>query len=379
MSKRFLVVFLVILCAMSAFCGGGKEEKKENVVNTNNTVETKTEVVPISTSSSSAADVELVSKVSITKRALDDKVKMYTDAGIQVDPKDVLEDMINSELFNQLMVKENIDVDSAFTNYVVNAASYYASQYGVIFEAAEDIDNFFASLGTTTLAFADSLRGDFQNAIISQYVTEKYADDFANIPAVTDEDINAFYDSNKNMLANSEKVKIAHIFFAVTDPANDASVKSTADSVASQLKNGTLTFEKAVSTYSQDGSNNEDGGVLGYVNKEETELEKTLGVYTSEYHKQLFTEDTYNKLFSYDEGEVSDVLKSSAGYHIFKVIKHNGEKRLGLTDKVYPEATGTVYDFCKSYLAEAYQNATLNACCAKLIESLRAEAKITVY
>lgn len=376
MSKKILVVFLILLCAMSAFCGGGKE-KKENVVN--NTTDTSSEVTAITTSSSSAADVELVSKVSITKRALEDKVKMYTDAGIQVDAKDVLEDMINSELFNQLMIKENIDVDAAFTNYVVNAASYYASQYGVTFEAPEDIDNFFASLGTTTLAFADSLRGDFQNAIISQYVTEKYADDFANIPAVTDEDISAFYDSNKDMLANSEKVKIAHVFFAVTDPANDSSVKSTAESVAKQLKNGTLTFEKAVSTYSQDGSNNEDGGVLGWVNKEETELEKTLGVYTSEYHKQLFTEDTYNKLFSFDEGEVSGVLKSSAGYHIFKVIKHNGAKRLGLADKVYPEATGTVYDFCKSYLAEAYQNATLNACCAKLIDSLRAEAKITVY
>lgn len=380
MKKTILTVILIVCIAMSAFCGGSNESKKTDntVVNTNATTPAQ-EVTSLQTSSSPAADVELIKKTSISKGKVKESLKAYTDAGLSATEDQILDEMINSELIAQAMERDEINLDEEFSNYVLSAAAYYASQYGITFNSTADVDKFFQALGTTTEVFAKSLEPEFQTAAITQYVETKYADDFENMPEITATDIDDFYNRNIETLANSEKVKIAHVFFSVTDEATESSVKAAAQSVSDQIKAGTLTFEKAVSTYSQDTSNNEDGGVLGWVNQPETMLENAIGAGSSEYHKQLFTEDTYNALFALDEGEISDVLKSAQGYHIFKIIRHVPAKKLALTDKVYPEATGTVSDFCKAYLEEALYEATISASYSNLIDSLRAEAKITRY
>lgn len=380
MKKRFLIVCIMVLCAMAAFCGGDKEksEVKETVINTNTTTPATT-VTEVKTIIGAAADVELVEKKTITKEQVLAKVDAYKAAGVKVDEKTVLDEMINSELLNQSMKKDNVDLDTLFNNYVLSRATEYASQYDVKFETVDDVKNFFIGLGTTLDDFAEYVTGDFETELVLWYVETKLPEVFNNIPEVSVDDINLFYSNNKDQFVSSEKVKIAHIFFPVDDEHTDAQAKSKADSVYQQIQDGSISFEKAVLLYSDDKDSNEANGVLGWMNYKESGFEENIGISTSGLHRQLFTEKTFNKIFELSEGQVSSVLKSEAGYHIVKVIKHNGERILSLTDAVFPEQNLTVSDFCKSYLMQAISVSAYQNAYNQLLSNLRAEAKVKTY
>ena len=379
---------------MSAFCGGDKESskpsekvteiKKENpaaseVVTTVSKPEEAANITVVSSRGNSAADVELYKKSSISRQQLEESLKSYKEAGQNVDEKELLNSLIESELISQSLENDNVDIEALFNNYVLNAATYYASQMGVEFTSQEDVENFLIDNGTTLDDFALSLYGSFQSELIVNYIQSKYADKFENIAKPEIQSVMDFYQDNKDEFKASEKVKIAHIFFYVEDETKQEEAKALATSVYRQIRNGSLTFEKAVSDYTEDEATKENGGILGWVNLEESDFEKTIGIKSSAYHKLLFTEETFNKLFTLEEGQVSAVLESTQGYHIFKLIKHNPEKLLAVTDKVYPDNQATVYDFCENYILEAYSASLLERCYEDFVKDLKAQANIKIY
>ncbi|MDR0268438.1 peptidylprolyl isomerase [Paenibacillus sp.] len=107
---------------------------------------------------------------------------------------------------------------------------------------------------------------------------------------VSDEDIKKFFDENKASFDTPEEVKASHILVAT---------KEEADDILKQLKNG-ADFATLAKEKSKDPGSQPKGGDLGYFPR-------------GKMYKEF--EDAAFKL---KDNELSDVVKTDAGYHIIK-------------------------------------------------------------
>ena len=126
---------------------------------------------------------------------------------------------------------------------------------------------------------------DIKNYLLTLKVMEDYID-------VTDEDVKAYYEENKESFNTEEQVQASHIL--VEDEA-------TANEVIKKLNAGE-DFGELAHEYSTDTVSAEAGGELGY------------------FSKGQMVEEFENAAFAMKVGEVSKTpVKTEHGYHIIKV------------------------------------------------------------
>jgi peptidyl-prolyl cis-trans isomerase C len=116
--------------------------------------------------------------------------------------------------------------------------------------------------------------------------------------AITDADLQKFYDQNKDKLKAGEQVRASHILVKSEPEAQD---------ILGQLKKGG-NFEQLASKYSIDAAKAK-GGDLGWFGK---------GSMIPEFEKVVF---------GMKEGEISGIVKTQFGYHI---IKLTGKRPAGI-------------------------------------------------
>lgn len=109
----------------------------------------------------------------------------------------------------------------------------------------------------------------------------------------TEEDLQKYFEQNRNQFVFPEMRKVAHILVDLLD---------TAKEVLKKLREG-ASFESLAREYSKDTQNAKRGGEVGWIQKGEVLplIEKTA--------------------FSMNSGEVSDPVKTDLGYHIVKVLE----------------------------------------------------------
>lgn len=112
----------------------------------------------------------------------------------------------------------------------------------------------------------------------------------------SDEDALAYYNENKATYTDKAGATIFHIYFG-TDEAS----KAAADEAMAKIKGG-ADFAATAAEYGKDSTATE-GGELGYFAYDTTELYA----------------DFMDKVKPLKEGEISEVVQSTAGYHIIKV------------------------------------------------------------
>ena len=365
--KKFLVAFLIFLTIVSpVFAGGSKEkdEKKEEVITVLPDSE-KSSVTTITTSTTVLATVKLYSETQITKGMVDEYVAAAKEAGQEVTAQAALETLIAQSVYAQFIENEAKKLsDDDLQKYVAQAALSVASQYGINLEA-DQISDFI----TNTLGYSVQ---DFANLVLPQIIaekalTEKYAD-FINeiITNPTEEQIEKTYNDNIDLFKVNESVRVAHIFMPITDNASDNATKlSTMTSIKAKLNAGTLTFEKAVTDYSQDSGSNTNGGVIsGWLEKD-----SALGV-------QYFGEDGVKAIFNLAVGQISNVIEGPSGYHIFKLIAHRDAYTLTINDE-YAEGYTVKQFLTEAILEEFYNQALSIALNDKLLPELMEQATIT--
>jgi len=115
---------------------------------------------------------------------------------------------------------------------------------------------------------------------------------------ITDEEIQTYYDAKKETLMTAEKRKTQHILLPVNDNAEE--VKIEIKKIAERINKGE-DFSEVAKEVSQDPGSAKDGGDLGWVAKGDM--------------VEAFDE----KLFSMNEGDISDPVLSTFGYHIIKL------------------------------------------------------------
>jgi parvulin-like peptidyl-prolyl isomerase len=129
-----------------------------------------------------------------------------------------------------------------------------------------------------------------------------------------------YYQENEDNFIHPEMYQLSHIFIATMDPRHmgkadnpedqkkadrmvqglNADAKTTAQDILEQLKSGADYIELA-KKYSEDKETREEGGALGQVSASSTIPEIATAMQTMKV------------------GEISDLVKSSYGYHILKL------------------------------------------------------------
>ena len=224
--------------------------------------------------------VATVGDSKITKEELYDKL-------VEQGGSNILSQMIDAEIINQEAKKEKIQV----TDEEIDAEmENYMAQYG----GEEMFESVLQQSGLTK----DDLKGD-----IIQYVQiEKLVDSRIS---VTDEEINEYFEENKEKLGQEEQVKASHIL--VED-------EKTAKDLKKQLDDG-ADFAELAKEHSTDPGSAENGGELGFFGK---------GKMVKEFEDVAFAAKV---------DEISEPVKSEKGYHIIKVEEKKEAKEATLEEK----------------------------------------------
>ena len=159
---------------------------------------------------------------------------------------------------------------------------------------------------------------------------------------VTGQQIERSYNDNIQQYSTPEQVRASHILLK-TEGKDDAAVKKQAEDLLAKIKAG-ANFEELAKKNSEDEASAAKGGDLDFFNK---------GAMVPEFDKVAFT---------LQPGQMSDLVKSSYGYHIIKVT----DKRPA-TQKSLAEVRAQIEDQLK------YEQAQTAA--QKLSDQVAAELK----
>jgi peptidyl-prolyl cis-trans isomerase D len=160
-------------------------------------------------------------------------------------------------------------------------------------------------------AFYESHKASYANSVPEKrkvkYAIVETAKSEAGVE-ITQDDLRTYYDQHRAQYQMPEQVKVSHILIKTPLPGPDGKVdekgvaeaQHRAEDLLKQLKGGAK-LEDLAKKYSEDPGSGKQGGSLGWIGKGQTvpEFEKTA--------------------FSLPKGQISDLVKSSYGFHIIRV------------------------------------------------------------
>jgi len=156
-------------------------------------------------------------------------------------------------------------------------------------------------------AFFKQNAGRYKDAIPEtrklSYIALNQTDVPGGAPAVSDQQVQQYYQGHQKDYQVPEEVKVRHILIKVdagADPKVDAAAKQKAEDLLKQIKGG-ADFAALAKANSDDPGSKEQGGELGMIQR---------GVTVPAFEKAAF---------GLEPGQISDVIKTQFGYHIIKV------------------------------------------------------------
>ena len=221
-----------------------------------------------------------------------------------------LETMINKALLNAAVKQEAIEleegaVDGKFKEIEGN------------FPNPEMMDQQLAMAGLTR----ETLRGDIENGLKIEKLLEKK---FADLAAISDEEIADYYKENEARFSRPEEVKASHILLKTapgdTDEAKEEK-KTQLTGIREQLANG-ADFEELAEKHS-DCPSKASGGDLGF------------------FSRGKMVQPFSDAAFGLEVGALSDIVETQFGYHLIKVTDRHDEGLLPL-EKAKDEITTTL-------------------------------------
>lgn len=158
----------------------------------------------------------------------------------------------------------------------------------------------------------DKLRGDVAADIRIRKLLETKT---AAVPAVSEEQITAYYEGNKEMFTLPASVRARHILVKLDQGADEAAktaAKAKIDGIRKQVEEGTVTFEAAATEHSDCPSGKRAAG--------------DLGTFSHGQMVPAFEEAA----FSQEINAVGPVIETPFGYHIIQVTEkaEAGERKL---------------------------------------------------
>ncbi len=160
-------------------------------------------------------------------------------------------------------------------------------------------------------AFYDQHKNSYANSVPEKRKIKYALIDLNKIKdsvQVSHDELQAYYDQHRDQYRTPEQVKVSHILIKTPLPGPDGKVdekgvttaQNRAADLLKQLKSGAK-FEDLAKKYSEDPGSAKEGGSLGWIGKGRT---------VPEFEKAAF---------SLPKGQISDLVKSSYGFHIIRV------------------------------------------------------------
>jgi peptidyl-prolyl cis-trans isomerase D len=177
-------------------------------------------------------------------------------------------------------------------------------------------------------AFYESHKAQYANSIPEKRKVKYAVVDISKAEAavtVTPEELRAYYDQHREQYRTPEQVKVSHILIKTPLPGPDGKVdekgvteaQHRAEDLLKQIRAGAK-FEDLATKYSEDPGSAKQGGSLGWIGRGQT---------VPEFEKAAF---------SLPKGQISDLVKSSYGFHIIRVDDKQ-EAHLKTIDEVKAE------------------------------------------
>jgi peptidyl-prolyl cis-trans isomerase C len=220
--------------------------------------------------------------------------KPLTCAQIANIQKEVVESLIRREILHQESLKAGIKIDKQdITKEIDTIKKQFLS------------DAEYKNELTRRNLSEEVLRAQLErNLFISKYVEQQ----FLKKGKVTDADVKAYYESHLSALKQPLQVRVSHIlvqFDSKSDPARKQEARRKAEKILNDLKDG-KDF-KTIAREQSDGPTRTSGGDLGYIRM--GQLEKQFE----------------SVVFNLKKDEISDVIETNYGYHLFKVTDRKPE------------------------------------------------------
>jgi peptidyl-prolyl cis-trans isomerase D len=160
-------------------------------------------------------------------------------------------------------------------------------------------------------SFYDSHQKNYANSVPEKRKVKYAMIDLAKIQngvQVANDELQSYYNSHRDQYRVAEQAKVSHILIKTPLPGPDGKVdekgvaeaQKRAEDLLKQLKAGAK-FEDLARKYSEDPGSAKEGGSLGWIGKGRT---------VPEFEKAAF---------SLPKGQISDLVKSSYGFHIIRV------------------------------------------------------------
>jgi peptidyl-prolyl cis-trans isomerase D len=183
---------------------------------------------------------------------------------------------------------------------------------------------------------------------------------------VTQADLQAYYDKQRDQYRIPEQVKVSHILIKTPLPGPDGKVdekgvteaQHRAEDLLKQIKGGAK-FEDIAKKYSEDPGSAKQGGSLGMIGRGRT---------VPEFEKAAF---------SLPKGQISDLVKSSYGFHIIRVDDKQ-EAHMKTLDEVKADIEPLLKQQKAQQVAQKQAEALLNQARGQGLDAAAAGQKIPV-
>jgi len=219
--------------------------------------------------------------------------------------KRIIENLIIDELLTQKEKEGKIDVNQAELDAQINK---------LVTEQNLTIDEFKSLLKAYGTNFADYQESVRKRLMFDKLMQIQFAD---QLPNPTDEQMKAYYEENIKQFQKPEAIHAKHILIATGKDANDPNkdqqqAKAKAQELLKKIKGG-ANFEELARQYS-DCPSGKNGGDLGVQAK---------GSLVPEFEKAAY---------ALKPGQTSDVVQTSFGYHIIKLVSHTDANTVKFED-----------------------------------------------
>jgi parvulin-like peptidyl-prolyl isomerase len=266
--------------------------------------------------------------------------------------------MLNRLIQIQILLQQATDADKAVGKAKAD------TQLATLLEQAGSQEIFERQLKAVGIT-PDELRAKVtQEATATAVLTRELA-----VPAVADSAVKDFYAAHPEDFEQPETVHVRHILLLTMDsatraPLPDDQVQAKKKQILDILKRARAgeDFAKLATQYSEDPGSKDNGGELPPFAKASVDPTHAM---VPEFETAAFALET---------NQISDVITTSYGFHIIKLLDKTTAKTLKLTDTV-PTTTATVADKIKDYLTQQETDKLAPAFLDKLKKSAGVEIK----
>ncbi|MCQ2604234.1 MAG: peptidyl-prolyl cis-trans isomerase [Spirochaetia bacterium] len=310
---------------------------------------------------SKVAIVNLGKPEIISRKQLDQTMKLLRANNINKSEQEVLEVMIEDCLLKQGAAQEGVTVTEA------EVLSAIRKEVGADASVTDDQLK-DAIQKQVRVSWETYLSKSQETLAIQKYIRKVKATKLSNVPAPTANEVQRFYDENSKQFFVPRTVSLDHIYVDTRslNDAEKAKAKTRIEGYSAQLKKAPKDFDKLVEL-SDDSSSKYSHGEFGTLRIDDAKRRNFLG------------DSFFDSVFALKKGDISSVLTSNVGYHIVRVTETTEPRLLTLNETVSPNSKATVRDSVISYLTMQNQENVFKECVKELTAELKRKADIKYF